>query len=193
MIESSKGKGLRRGARLLAHCRILVEEGLIEVELVPTSQQEADLSSKQFRSPTAYWRAALGPCGDHPALREMQEKARHQRGSRKQRKLNTSHMSIINVDSEALDSDIEDEQNDEIKALVSTSHTEELTEEAIQEVECAIVRMNTLFNRDANRNWGEEAEELVDMNMGHLVAQRFSKDEKENKFIKKLQRKRNRK
>ena len=187
MIESSKGKGLRRCTRVISHCRSLVKEKLITVELVPTIKQEADLMSKQFYSPTSYWRAAIGPLGDHPALRDIQERVRNRRGSRKQRKLLATD-SIISK--EHLETDIDSDEdehthslknsNDTVKVLLLLSEDRELINLAN---ESSIVRSNTIFNRDANKEWRDEAEDLVINGFGYQVNQHFAKDYDEFNFI----------
>ena len=83
--ETGKGKALRAWNRVISHLRSLKQEYLTDPIGVPTIEQQADIGTKQYKNATAYWREAVGPLGDHPALRAMQERVQvvNGRGPRK--------------------------------------------------------------------------------------------------------------
>ena len=65
------GKALKMYNRTISFLRSARAESLINPIGVPTEEQQADILTKQFKSASAYWKAAAGPLGEHPALTDM--------------------------------------------------------------------------------------------------------------------------
>ena len=90
---SGKGKGLRHYNRTICFLRSARNEKIINPLGVSTSDQQADILTKQYKSPTAYWKAAEGPFGKHPAIDAMLDRVIRQHG----RSSKSSHTPIDSV------------------------------------------------------------------------------------------------
>ena len=73
---SKKSKGMRRVARLIQYVKGLVAQGLIWVDVIQGTKQLANPLTKFFNSPTEHWREVEYLQGTHPAVTQMQAKAR---------------------------------------------------------------------------------------------------------------------
>ena len=84
---SGKGKALKSYNRTISYLRSAKDLSLIKPIGVPTAEQQADILTKQYKSPTEYWKAAVGPLGEHPAIDDMLDRviAQHGRSGRKLR------------------------------------------------------------------------------------------------------------
>ena len=79
---------MRSWNRVNHFCRSLAFEKPFNPIPISTEHQLADIGTKQFTSPTSYWRAAIGALGEHHAISDMQELIREVHGrSGKRRRL----------------------------------------------------------------------------------------------------------
>ena len=68
---SAQNKSLKRITRVISHVMSLIDEQLIQVQLVPASEQEADQLSKPCISPVDEWRKNENLLGSHPDMTAM--------------------------------------------------------------------------------------------------------------------------
>ena len=84
---SSKGRGMRKVARLIQYMKGLEEVGLINVNVIPGPKQLANPMTKFFASPTDQWREAEYLQGSHPAMTAMQEVAKAMDNARRRQQM----------------------------------------------------------------------------------------------------------
>ena len=86
-VNGRGGKQLRLYNRLISFLRSAKQEGLINPIAVPTEDMHANLLTKQMKSATQYWREAVGPLGEHPALSALLDRviSKHGRSDKRSR------------------------------------------------------------------------------------------------------------
>ena len=168
--ETGSGKGMRSYNRIIHFCRSLAREGLFEPVAISSEEQLADVGTKQFRSPTTYWRTVSGALGNHHAILDIQERVRQAHGrSDKKRSLN----------------DDKDQDNKQKVSIFSLNAFDclETDEETANILLGKLTMDNTKANAERDDKYRQQIEDSVHSGNGHLVAQGFATSQEELMFV----------
>jgi hypothetical protein len=174
--ETGNGKSMRSYNRIIHFCRSLAREKLFIPVAVSSQEQLADIGTKQFRSPTAYWRLVSNALGDHPAILDMQERVRQAHGrSDKKRQLDGEDKISIN---EAGD------DNDKPNTFTLNAHVPMHTDEdKANKILGQLTTENTKNNSERDNIYREQIIDNVQSGNGHLIAYGFATSQEELAFI----------
>ena len=182
--ENGKGKALHSYNRVISHLRSLKREHLTNPLGIPTVDQLADIGTKQYKNATAFWRAAAGALGDHPAIRAMQERVGvvNGRGSRKRdRDIEAA------IQDEVTEDDAEDDDIDGTSvfnlALASLSVTEEMDRDFAEERLGQLTMENTRLNAERDGGYRRAIEACVWSGNGDVVVLELSEHKKGRRFV----------
>ena len=168
--ETGSGKGMRSYNRIIHFCRSLTREGIFEPVAISSEEQLADVGTKQFRSPTTYWRTVSGALGNHHAILDIQERVRQAHGrSNKKRPLND-------------DKDRDNKQKVSIFSL-NVSDCLETDEETVNKLLGKLTMDNTRANAERDDKYRQQIEDSVHSGNGHLIAQGFATSQEELTFV----------
>ena len=169
--ENGSGKGLRSYNRVINHLRSLAREKLFNPVAISTEDQLADIGTKQFKSPTLYWRSAAGAIGDHPALRAMQNLVRDTNGR--------SQKTVQPMDTE--DNPVLAEK---VQVHTLINHPTPPTDTDTEDFRLGTITMeNTRLNADRDNQYRQQIQDHVRSGNGHLIARGFATSQEELDFI----------
>ena len=186
--ENGKGKALRAWNRVISHLRSLKSENITDPIGIPTIEQQADIGTKQYKNATAYWREAVGPLGDHHALRALQERVRvvNGRGARKR-----DFLGVAGAELEDEEEEVEVEEDVDGTAILNVAMaSDRVTEEMdlcfAQEQLGRLTMENTRLNADRDSEHRRLIWDFVVSGNGDKIAWRLSNSAKERRYIEKV-------
>ena len=150
-INGKGGKQLRLYNRLISFLRSAKHEGLIDPIAVPTEDMHANLLTKQMKSATQYWREAVGPLGEHPALTAMLNRVISKHGRSDKRSRLVSKTENVNSDSAGDSNSVSSEPIEEV--LLVSHH---------DEAKISFVEANSAFQKLLNENFDDEEDFKLD-------------------------------
>ena len=180
-----RGKALRAWNRVISHLRSLKSENITDPIGIPTIEQQADIGTKQFKNATAYWREAVGPLGDHHALRALQERVRvvNGRGARKR-----DFQGVAGAELEEEEEEVEVEEDVDGTAILNVAMaSDRVTEEMdfcfAQEQLGRLTMENTRLNADRDSEHRRMIWDFVVSGHGDKIGMEFARTTREKILI----------
>jgi hypothetical protein len=149
-VNGRGGKQLKLYNRLISFLRSAKQEGLINPIAVPTEDMHANLLTKQMKSATQYWREAVGPLGEHPALSAMLDRVitKHGRSDKRSRLVSKA-----------------DNVNNPLAANVSDSVSIEPAQDIFlvtKATKISLLELNTAFQKLLDEQFDDEEDYKLD-------------------------------